>query len=267
MDRDDGDVTRPLRSAYVPPDALCRMRRQVSEDIHACATLPGRPVGRHARARHPTGEHEHASPVRHVDRRRRRGLHLVAAGARGADALCAQHVQCLRKSTISPIEDMVVREHAAIDLRRNETGRVGRMHAIVNVLSRPRLVGRGDRGLEIDDPRIGANPRDLGERIAPDVAEIDRSPDGPVRLLGDLDVVEGRALDALVEVRLARMGEDLIHAAAGHHVAAEQQGHVLPHGSGRSRKQATGQGPAGVRHEAATLHGSSYCMGVERSST
>jgi hypothetical protein len=145
------------------------------------------------------------------------------------------------------------------------------MHAVMDGLVRPGVLGRGDGGLQIDDPRLRSHAVELGERIAPDVGEVDRPLDRSGDVLGDFHVAERRAHVGLVEVGLPRVRKDLVDAAAGHDVAAQKQrdgarprarafgrlGHSLrlpSSGGPRGRGEAAEQRLPGPCKEAAPLH-------------
>src|SRR5690606_26804524 len=69
----------------------------------------------------------------------------------------------------------------------------------------------------------GPNGIELGERVAPDVIEAHRARDGPTERPGHRDVVERGPHIGLEQLRVTRMGQDLIHPSARHHIAAQEQ--------------------------------------------
>ena len=202
-----------------------RRRREVPQEIHPGAIGKRRPARGHPGAVHAPCEHEHPVAGGQIDERRRRGRRGVLTGARRAQPRRVQAIQGLLQAGMPPVQHVIVGEHAAFDARRGETGHVGRVHAVVDALARPGLLAGGDGGLQIDDARRRLRPRDLLQRVAPDVGVVHRPCDGAVGALGDLHVAERGAHVGFVEVRLARVREDLIDAAAGHHVAAQEQRH------------------------------------------
>jgi hypothetical protein len=101
------------------------------------------------------------------------------------------------------------------------------MHPIVDALPSPIVVTRSDARLQVDDPRIGPDALEFGQRIAPDVRASHRFRDGTVARFGERDVLT-RVLDIGPEdLVTARMGQDLIDTTARHDVAAEEQRHVI----------------------------------------
>ena len=64
----------------------------------------------------------------------------------------------------------------------------------------------------------------LGERVAPDIREIDWSRDCAVQLLGKCHIIFRRADMLLIKDGLAGIWQDLIDAATEHNVAAQGQG-------------------------------------------
>ena len=96
------------------------------------------------------------------------------------------------------------------------------MHAVVNAFSRPRIVARRHRRLEIDDSRIGPHSLELGQRIAPDIREFDAAIERAGRTLGQCDIVAGGPRITFEQVWLTGVRENLIDAATGHHITAEE---------------------------------------------
>lgn len=67
-------------------------------------------------------------------------------------------------------------------------------------------------------------------------------PNRPVRRLRQFHVRAGVVYEGFIPTRVARVGQDLIDAPAGHDVAAEKQAQVLVH-TGRIRPAAGYAGP------------------------
>jgi hypothetical protein len=64
----------------------------------------------------------------------------------------------------------------------------------------------------------------LGERVAPDIGEIDWPRDRAVQLLGKCHITFRRANVPFIKNGLAGIWQDLIDAATEHNVAAQEQG-------------------------------------------
>lgn len=64
----------------------------------------------------------------------------------------------------------------------------------------------------------------LGERVAPDIGEIDWPRDRAVQLLGKCHIIFRRADVPFIKNGLAGIWQDLIDAATEHNVAAQEQG-------------------------------------------
>jgi hypothetical protein len=126
------------------------------------------------------------------------------------------------KTRLAPIEHVVVRQRAAVGSRRGEAADVRRMHAVVDALVHPVIAAR-DRGLQVDDSGVRFRAREFGERIAPDIRIVDPARNGAARALREAHVVDRVVEIAFVDARIARMAQDLVDPAPGHHVAAKEE--------------------------------------------
>src|SRR5438132_7758740 len=169
-------------------------------------------------------EYEHAS-VGHVEDSRRRSFSDVRTGAGGLDARLVQRLERLAKSITLPIDDVIVREHRAVNRSGVEHVHIRRMHSIVDSFFRPRMIRRRDCGLEIDDAHARLQTTKHIERVSPDVLGRRFARNGTIFPLGKLDIALRRAHVALVNHWIDGMLEDLINTSAKHHVACEHDHH------------------------------------------
>jgi hypothetical protein len=85
------------------------------------------------------------------------------------------------------------------------------------------VVADGDGGFQVDDARGRTAAFQFGQGIAPHIAEVHRARQRAAGGLGQLQVGRGVADIGFVQLRVAGVGQDLIDAPAGHHVAAQKQ--------------------------------------------
>ena len=85
-----------------------------------------------------------------------------------------------------------------------------------------RLDGRDGR-FQINNSQIDRPAFQFLQRSTPDVIEGHRPRNRAVGFIGKIDIVARIANVGLVQNRIRWMGQRLIDAAAGHHVAAEKQ--------------------------------------------
>jgi len=88
----------------------------------------------------------------------------------------------------------------------------------------PVAVADRDGRFQIDDARIRHDPLQLRQCIAPRVVESHGPLDRAIPALGQPDVVARIPNIGFVQPWIARMRQDLVDAAPGHHVAAQEQG-------------------------------------------
>ena len=222
------DVARAPRALHEPGHALDGLVGEVRQQVDARRRRARRPVARNAGVRGAEGEDERAAPAAEIERRRRPRRGQVAARARHGNAGARERLHRLDQPRPSPVEHVVVRQHAAVDVRRREHRHVLRVHAVVDLLGHG-VVARGDARLQVDDARVRPLPREHLERRPPHVAVLRGPRDRAVGLLGEGDVVERGGDVRLVQPRPGGAGEDLVHAAPRHHVPAEEERDAAPH--------------------------------------
>ena len=132
------------------------------------------------------GEYDDAALFTQIEYRRRPGLFEVASRAQCLQASLAEGVECFFQSRVTPVQHVVVRQRAAIDSGRADTGRVVRVHPVVNALARPEIVAGGYTGLEIDDAQVRSLAVQFPQGIAPNIAKVDGLGNRPVDLFSNI---------------------------------------------------------------------------------
>ncbi len=120
---------------------------------------------------------------------------------------------------------MIIGQAARADASGDEAADVGRVHPIMDPFVGPWRFGRGDGGLQVCNSKINRSALELHQRMAPDVIETERPRYWSVRFLCKRDVLARVAHVRFVQMRVHRVGQGLINAAAGHHIAAEKKAH------------------------------------------
>ena len=134
--------------------------------------------------------------------------------------------QGVEQAATAPIEDMIVRECAAIDRGGAQAVGVFGTHPVVDAL-RGVIGAAGDARFEIDDAGDRPHAIEFVQRRAPDVSGIERRAELDRWQLGKLHIVHCRLYIVFVKDGIARILQHLVDAAPGHDVAAEEQ----PYGS------------------------------------
>lgn len=137
-----------------------------------------------------------------------------------------QRVKRLQQSLSSPVDNVIVGEHAAVDSGRRQAGDVPRIHPVIDAL-RPRPVGPRDRRFQVDDPEIRSQAFENLQGVAPDRGERRRLLDASVRALGHVNIVERGGHVRFVEGGRTRVGQHLIDAPAKHNVSAKHQPKIV----------------------------------------
>ncbi|MNS89671.1 hypothetical protein D3C72_1236900 [compost metagenome] len=140
------------------------------------------------------------------------------------DVRPVQRCQRIGQPRASPIQHMVVGQHRAVDAGSLQAGDIARMHPVMHRLARPGVVAGGDGGFEVDDARPRRAAFQFRQGLAPRVFRPGGARNRSGLALGKAHVVECGMHIRFMQQRLAGMREDLIDAAAGHHVAAQEQG-------------------------------------------
>jgi hypothetical protein len=130
---------------------------------------------------------------------------------------------------MAEIADVVVREHADVRPRHRERRQVGRVHPVVHLLAWREVAARGHAGFQVDDSHVGLRLGEDGQGVPPRPRRIHRPRHRPVCPLGQAHVVEGVVKGLPGEPRVTGVGKDLVHPAAEHHVATEEQRQPLVH--------------------------------------
>lgn len=222
MERDDEHVAGPLEAAQPAAELLEGRRAQVREVSEAGPVLAGGPVFGHAAAFRPERADEDAAPPWEAEDRGRARLAEIPARAGERDAGASERLQRVGQAGEAEVEGVVVGQRAVVEAGRREAGEVLGAHPVADRPARP-VVAPGDRGLEVRQPQVGGEALEDVERLAPRIGEARRARHGAAPALGQGDVLGGVLDEELAQARIARVGEDLVHAPAGHHVAAEKK--------------------------------------------
>ena len=249
-----GQVALPADPLQAPAQFSGGFSGQLGEEGDP-GLLPARgPLPGHAGRGRGQGEHQNAALTAvHGDGRRGPGLLPVGTGSGRTDARRPQRLQRLAQTRTSPVQDVVVGQDGHVDAGGGQASDVGRMGPVMNSLAGPGVLAGGDRRLQVHDP--GGGPRagvieDL-QGVAPRILEADRGRDRPVLALRQLDVSACVLHVRLVERRGDRVREDLVEAAADHHVAGQEE----PDGAGVAG--VLPDGPSPVVSRLGCGHGSS----------
>ena len=124
----------------------------------------------------------------------------------------AQALQRLLQTVVAPIEHVVVGECTAIHAGRRQAADIGGVHAGVDALG-PVPVADRDGRFQVNDARIGHDPFQLRQCIAPRVVECHGPLDRAIPVLGQPDVVARVPNIGFVQPWIARMRQDLVDAA------------------------------------------------------
>src|SRR5271166_1270564 len=144
VDRRYDHIALAAESMHLARDVARSLLRSVFQKIDAWPVRGRGPFPWNATRRRAIREDEHAAFAGHVKHRRCSSLCGVASRARVGDARCVERAQCLGQTVVAPVEDMIVREAAAVDARRGDAVDVAWMHAVVDLLVAPVALARSD---------------------------------------------------------------------------------------------------------------------------
>ena len=197
-----------------------RVGTAVGQVGHVCDA--GSPARRRPRVRNAARSHAARRDHDMPDDSRALGPLSIQSrtGALYSDVL--ERSQSVGQPLIAEVEDVIVGQRADIRPDRRQASDVVRMHAIVHRFARCELAAGGDAGLQIEQPDIRRELVDDVQRLTPRPREVDRRRNGPVRLLGQRDVGSRVGDKGFAQRRIARVRQQLIYRAAGHHVAGEE---------------------------------------------
>ncbi len=180
------------------------------------------PMRRNAAVAGRAGDDKHPLPFAGGKNAGGPGLGGGSPRAGNRDTLGAKRLDGLDQPGHAPVHDVVVGEDAGIEPCRCQHADIARMHTVVDPLRR-RLVGTGYGGLQVHDPQIGGQRLEIGQQVAPDIAGRDVARDGSRGILGQPHVISGIGDPVFEQPGIRRCGQDLVYAATGHDVAAEEQ--------------------------------------------
>ena len=165
---------------------------------------------------------EYPRLVGKVQRCRRRGLEDISACAGSLDLQTFQCRQRLQQTAPSPIEDVIVGEHTAVDACSGEAVGILGTHAVIDAFSGI-VVATGNGRLQVNDTSVWPHPIQFIQRGAPNVRRFGVSGNWAIRLLGQTDIVLCRSHVVFVECWVTGVREHLINASSGHDAAAQEQ--------------------------------------------
>src|SRR5262249_31369179 len=142
---------------------------------------------------------------------------------RVGDARSVERSQGLCQTCVAPVEDMIVCEATAINVRCGDTIDIAWMHSVMDPLVAPVVVAGSDAGLEINNAQVHGSTLKFRLHIAPDIVEFRMPRDRAAHTLSEFHVAACVMGERLMQSGITGMKQDLVDAAACHHVAAEEQ--------------------------------------------
>jgi len=130
----------------------------------------------------------------------------------------------LQQTALSPIEDVIVGEHRAVDPCSGEAISILGTHAVIDAL--PGVVVATCNGrFQVNDTSIRALPIQFIQRGAPNIGGFRVPGNRAIRLLGQTNIILCRGNVVFMQLGIAGVREHLIDTASGHDVAAQEQPH------------------------------------------
>jgi hypothetical protein len=181
----------------------------------------------------------------------------IQTRTRTANSGFGEDLQGVGKSPISEIEDVIVGQGTNMRSDRSQTTDVARMHPVVNRLAGREFTTGGDAGFQIEQADIGLDVVQEMRCLSPWPAEVDRSRNTAVGLLGEPNVGSGIGHNGFPKSRISGMGQYLVDSATGHHVAGEKDEHIGSRARGHGRQRV----PASARSATDSMFDSSTNAG------
>jgi len=191
--------------------------------------------------RSPGGAGGGPSPGSALGRSSRLRARTCSASVSAATRTCSKYTRSCRSRRRQPgagegvqgfpqphtaeIEHMVVGQRACVWPRHGQSGQVFRAHPLVHRLVRREVSAPGDAGFQVDNPGIRRHAVEYVQRIPPGPGETGRPRDRPIGTFGQADAGSRVTGTAFPQFRVAGARQYLVHAAAQHHITAEEQGH------------------------------------------
>ncbi len=243
MDADHHHITRPLRRPHPAGDLVGRGVRQIGQQVDAGPARRSGPACRDPARTRPAREDDHAPAAGHRDGHRPPGLTGVASRTHRPQPGTGQGGQRVRQPPAAEVERVVVRQRARAGPGRGHAGKVTRAHPVVNGPARREGAAAGDARLQVDHPHIGGEIIEYPQGIPPGPGEAGRPRNRATGPLRQADVRPRVARVPLPQFQVPRVRENLVDAAASHHIAAQEHGHQpVAHIDHSARPPA--QGPA-----------------------
>jgi len=224
VDGDDHDITGPLGRPRPADEVIGGRVGQIGQQVDAGPARGGGPARRDPAGGRPAGEDHHAAAAGHRDGRRPPGLTGIPPGAHPPQPGSGHRVQGVLQPSAAEIEHVVVRQRAGIGPGRGQARNVTRTHPVVNSLARREAAAPGDAGLQVDHPDIRRGILQDRQRVAPGPGKACRPRDPAMGPLRQADVRPRIGGVSLPQFRIARVRQNLVHAAASHHITAQEQG-------------------------------------------
>jgi len=92
------------------------------------------------------------------------------------------------------------------------------VNTVIYTFASPEILTRRHTALKIDNSEVRRDIVQFLQVISPDIAIIDRAVDRSINAFGNA-LVHGISDVAFIEVRLTRMGQNLINPSSRHHIA------------------------------------------------
>ena len=156
--------------------------------------------------------------------RRPPGLTGITPGAHRPQPGTGDRIQGVPQPPAAEIEHVVVRQRAGIGPDRGQARNITRTHPVVNSLARREVPAPGDAGLQVDHPDIRRGILQHRQGIPPGPGKARRPRDPAMGPLRQADVRPRIGGVSLPQFRIARVRQNLVHAAASHHITAQEQG-------------------------------------------
>ena len=222
--RDDHDITGPLRRPRPADDVISGRVGQIGQQVDAGPARGSGPACRDPAGARPAGEDHHAAATRDRDGRRPPRLPGITPGAHRPQPGTGHGLQGVLQPPAAEIEHVVVRQRAGTGPGRGQARNVTRTHPVVNGLARREAPAPGDAGLQVDHPDIRRDILQHPQGIPPGPGKARRPRDPAMGPLRQADVRPRIGGVSLPQFRIARVRQHLVHAAASHHITAQEQG-------------------------------------------
>src|SRR5215469_13021050 len=182
VDRHDDNISRTLRRCNALRDGTEGAFGKIGDEGNARSALV-RPPGRgNSAVRSPDTVDQHPAAIANIHDGGTLRLSEVLSGSGGMDLGVLKHPQRLSQSGAAPVQDVIVRDDAAVNPSGRETRHVRRVHSIVNALPFG-VFACSDAGFQVNNTEVRLNPVELFEHLAPDIGGLETTRDGSITAL------------------------------------------------------------------------------------